>query len=95
MMYTGEENVLKPVRNSSARFGSILAIKDGSLNVRCTMRMRFCASCISSFKTLFSILGYNMLSSGRICVTMGGVRHPTSYPVGTRDCFPGGKAAGA
>jgi hypothetical protein len=49
---------LKPVRNSSARFVWILARKDGALNVRCTMRMRFCASYISSFKTLFSVLGY-------------------------------------
>jgi hypothetical protein len=67
------------------RFGQVLARKDGALNVRCTLRMRFCASYISSFKTLFSILGYIMLSFGRIWVSMGVVRHPASYPMGTRD----------
>jgi hypothetical protein len=86
---------LKPVRNSSERFGHILARKDGALNVRCTLRMQFCASYISSFKALFSILGYIMLGFERIWVSMGVVRHPTSYPMGTRDSFPGGKAAGA
>jgi hypothetical protein len=35
---------LKPIRNSSARFGSIFARKDCALHVRCTLRMRFCAS---------------------------------------------------
>jgi hypothetical protein len=49
---------LKPVRNSSARYERILARKNSALNVRCTLRMRFCASYMSSFKTLFSILGY-------------------------------------
>jgi hypothetical protein len=73
---------LKPFRNSSARFGRILARKDGAL--RCTLRMRFCASYISSFKTLFSILGYNMLSFERIWISMRIVRHPASYPMGTR-----------
>jgi hypothetical protein len=86
---------LKPVRNSSARFGRIVARKDSPLNVRCTLRMRFCASFISSFNTLFSILGYIMLSFGKIWVSLGVVKHPASYPVGTRDLFPGGKAAGA
>jgi hypothetical protein len=86
---------LKPVRNSSARFGRILARKDGVLNVRCTLRMRFCASHTSSFKTLFSILGYIMLGFERIWVSMGVVRHPASYQIGTRDSFPGGKAAEA
>jgi hypothetical protein len=62
---------LKPVRNSSARFGRILARKDGASNVLCTLRMRFCASYISSFKTLFSILGYIMLSFGRIWGSTG------------------------
>jgi hypothetical protein len=76
---------LKPVRNSSARFGHILARKYGYLNVRYTLRMRFCPSYSSSFKTLFSILGYIMLSFGRICVSMGVVRHPASYPMGTSD----------
>jgi hypothetical protein len=86
---------LKPVRNSSARFGRILATKDGAINVRCTLRMRFCASYISSFKTLFSILGYIVFSFGGIWVSMVVVRHPASYPMGTRDSFLGGKAAGA
>jgi hypothetical protein len=86
---------LKHVRNSSARFKRILARKDGALEFRCTLRMRFFASYISSFKTLFSVLGYIMLSFGRIWVSMGIVRHPASYPRGTRDFFPGGKAAGA
>jgi len=86
---------LKPVRNSNARFGRTLARKDGALNVRCTLRMRFCASYISSFKTRFSILGYIILSFGRIWVSMGVVRHPASYPMGTRESFPGGKAAEA
>jgi hypothetical protein len=86
---------LKPVRNSSARFRRILARKDGALIVRCTLRMQFCASFISSFKTLFSILGYIMLSFGRIWVNMGVVRHPASYSMGTRGPFPGGKAAGS
>jgi hypothetical protein len=85
---------LKPVRNSSARFGHILARKDGAHNVRCTLRMRFSASCISSFKTFFSILFYIMLSFGRICVSMGVVKHPASYPMGTRDSFPGVKRSG-
>jgi hypothetical protein len=58
---------LKPVRNSIARFGRILARKDGALNVRCTLRMRFWASYISSFKILFSVLGYVMLNFGMIC----------------------------
>jgi hypothetical protein len=62
---------LKPVRRSSARFERILARKDGVSNVRCTLRMRFCASYISSFKTLFSILGYIMLNFGRIWVKYG------------------------
>jgi hypothetical protein len=72
-----------------------LARKDGAPNVRCTLRMRFCASYISSFKTLFSILGYITLSFGRIRVSVCVVRHPASYPLGTRDSFPGGKAAWA
>jgi hypothetical protein len=66
----------RPVLNSSARFRRISARKDGALNVRCTLRMRFCASYSSSFKTLFSILDYIMLSFGRIWVSMGVVRHP-------------------
>jgi hypothetical protein len=86
---------LKPVGNSSARFGRILARKDGALNVRCTLRMQFCASYIFSFKTLFCILGYIMWGFERIWVSMGLVRHPASYPVSTRDSFRGGKAAGA
>jgi hypothetical protein len=85
----------KPVRNSSARLGRVLTRKDGALNVRCTLRMRFCASYISSFKTLFSILVYIMLSFERLWVGMGVVRHPPSYPTGIRDAFSGGKAAGA
>jgi hypothetical protein len=85
---------LKPVRNSSARFESILARKDGALNVRCTLHMRFCASYISSFKTLFSILGYIMLSFGNIWVSMGVVRHPASYPMGTKVSFLGVKRPG-
>jgi hypothetical protein len=44
-----------------------------------------CVSYISSFKTLFSILGYIMLGFGRIWVSMGVVKHPASYPLGTRD----------
>jgi hypothetical protein len=86
---------LKPVRICSVRFGRILARKCGALNVRCTLRMRFCASYISSFKTLFSILGYIMLSFGGLWVSVGVVRHPVSYPMGKRDSFPGGKVAGA
>jgi hypothetical protein len=83
-------------RNSSARFGRILARKDSALNVRCTLRMRFCTSYISSFKTLFSILGCIMWRFGRmIWVSMGVVIYKASYPMGTRDSFPGGKAAGA
>jgi hypothetical protein len=85
----------KPVRNSSARFGRILARKDGALNVLCTLRMRFCASYIFSFKTLFSILRYIMLCFGRIWVSMGVVIHPAYYAMGTSDFFPGGKVAGA
>jgi hypothetical protein len=85
---------LKPVGNSSARFGRILARKDGALNVRCTLRMRFCASYISSFKTVFCILGYIKLSFERIWVSMGVMRHPVSYTVGTRESFREGKAAG-
>jgi hypothetical protein len=84
----------KPVQNSSARFGRILARKDGALNVRCTLRMRFCSSFISSFKTLFSMLGYIVLGFERIWVSMDVVRHPASYPMGTRDSFRAGKAAG-
>jgi hypothetical protein len=86
---------LKPVRNISATFGRILARKDGALNVRCTLRMRLCASYISSFETLFSILTYIMLDFGGIWFSMGVVRHPASYPVVNRDSFPEGKAAGA
>jgi hypothetical protein len=87
-------STLKPVRNSSARFGRILARKDGAIYVRCTLRMRFCAAYISSFKALFSVLCYIILSFGRIWVSMDVVRHPASYPTGIRDSFPGGKAAG-
>jgi hypothetical protein len=36
-----------------------------------------------------------LLRFGRIWVSMGVVIHPASYPMGTRDSFPGGKAAGA
>jgi len=36
-----------------------------------------------------------MLSFGRIWVSVGVVRHPASYPMGTRDYFLGGKAAAA
>jgi hypothetical protein len=86
---------LKPVRNCSARFRRILARKDGALNIRDTLRMRFCASYISSFKKRFSLRGCIMLSFGRISVSMGVVRHPASYPMGTRGSFPGGKAAGS
>jgi hypothetical protein len=80
---------LKSVRNSSARFGRVLA-----LNVRCTLRMLFCASYISSFKTFFSILGYIMLGFVRIWVSMSVVRHPASYPMGIRDSFVGVKRPG-
>jgi hypothetical protein len=76
---------LKPVRNSSASFVRILARKDGALNFQCTLCMRFLASYISSFKTLFSILGYIMLIFERICVGMDVMRPPASYPMGTRD----------
>jgi hypothetical protein len=85
---------LKPDRNSNARFGRLLARQNGALNVRCTLPMRFRASYISSFKTLFSVLSYIMLSFERICVSMGVVRHPVSYLVGTRDSFPGVKRPG-
>jgi hypothetical protein len=85
---------LKPVRNSSARFGRILARKEDALNVRCTLRMRFCVSYISSFKTFFSLLCYIMSSFGRIWGSMGVVRHPGSYTMGTKNSFPGGKVAG-
>jgi hypothetical protein len=85
---------LTPVPNSSARFGRILARKDGALNIRCTLHMRFCASYISPLKILFSVQGYIMLSFGRIRVSMGVVRHPASYPMGTRDSFPGVKRPG-
>jgi hypothetical protein len=85
---------LKPVRNSSARFGRILARKNGALNVRCTLCMRFCASYMS-FNKHFPILGYIMLSSGRIWVSMAVVRHPASCPMGTKDPSPGAKAAEA
>jgi hypothetical protein len=85
---------VKRIRSSSARFGLVLARTYGDVNVRCTLRMRLCASYISTFKTLFTILDYIMLGFGRICVNMGVVRHPASYPVGTRDSFPGGKVAG-
>jgi hypothetical protein len=81
---------LIPLRNSSTSFGRILTRKDGALNVRCTLRMRFWASYIS-FKTLFCIMGYIMLSFRRIWVSMGVVRHPVSYPTGTRYPFPGVK----
>jgi hypothetical protein len=86
---------LKPVRNSSACLVRILAKNDGALNVRCTLRMRFCASYISPFKALFSGLRYIMLSFGRIWVSVGVVRHPATYPMGIRDSSLGGKAAGA
>jgi hypothetical protein len=85
---------LKPVRNSSARFGRILARRNGALNARCTLLMLFCTSCISSFKTLFSVVGHIMLGFERICVIMGVVRDPASYPMGTRDSFPGLKRRG-
>jgi hypothetical protein len=85
---------LKPVRNSSARIGRILARKDGARNVRCTLRMRFCTFYSSSFETLFSILGYIMLSFGRIWASMGVVGHLASYPMGSRDSFPGVKRPG-
>jgi hypothetical protein len=47
---------LKPVRKSNARFGRILATKDGALNVRCTLRMR-CSSYMSSLKDTFVYTG--------------------------------------
>jgi hypothetical protein len=34
-------------------------------------------------------------SGGLLCTLNFRVPHPASYPVGTRDSFPGGKAAGA
>jgi hypothetical protein len=40
-------------------------------------------------------MGYIMLSFEGMWVSMGVMRHPASYPMGTRDSFPGGKAAGA
>jgi hypothetical protein len=86
---------VKPFRNSSARFGRILSRKDGALNIRWTLRVRFCISYISSFKTFVSILGYIMLNFERIWVSMAIVRHPASYPMATTDSFPGGKAAEA
>jgi hypothetical protein len=83
---------LNLVRSSSASFGHILARKDGAFNVRCTLRMRFCISYISSFKTLFSIPCYIILSFERIWVSMVVVSHLASYPMGTRDSFAGGEA---
>jgi hypothetical protein len=83
---------LKPVRICSVRFGRILARKCGALNVRCTLRMRFCASYISSFKTLLSVLGCIMLSFGRIWVSVGAVR-PSLLSNGYQGLFPGGKTA--
>jgi hypothetical protein len=79
---------LKPVRNSSARFGRILARKDGAINVRYTLHMRFCASYISSFKTLFSILGYIVLSFERIWVSMGVRETPSLLSNGYQGLFP-------
>jgi hypothetical protein len=86
---------LKPVRNSSVSFGRILARNDSTLNVRCTLRIRFCASYVSFFKALFSVLVYIMLSFGRIWVCMGVMRPRYSYPMGTKDSFIWGKAAEA
>jgi hypothetical protein len=86
---------LKPIRSSRAIFGRILARNYGVLNVRCALLMRFYTSYISSFKTLFSILGHIMLCFGRIWVIVGVVKHPVSYPVSTKDIFPGCKAAEA
>jgi hypothetical protein len=73
----------------------MLVRKDGALYVRCTLRMRFCTALISSFKSLFSMLGYIMLGFERLWVTMGVVKHPASYPMCTRDSFRGDKVAGA
>jgi hypothetical protein len=86
---------LKAVRNSNARFRRILTRKDGALNVRYTLRMLFCRSYISSLKTLFSILSYILLSFGKIWVSVGAVIHTASYPMDTRDSYPGGRTAGA
>jgi hypothetical protein len=86
---------IKPVRNSVASSGRTLARKVGAFNFRGTLRMLFCASYISSLKTHFSVLGYIMLSFGRILVSMGVVGHPLSYPMDTRDSFSWGKVADA
>jgi hypothetical protein len=54
------------------------------------------------------VLGYGLDDGSRVrflagvgnfplhhCVQNGSGAHPASYPVGTRGCFPDGKAAGA
>jgi hypothetical protein len=57
--------------------------------------MRFFASYISSFKTLFSILDYIMFGFERIRVNMGVMTHHASYPMDIRGSFGGGIAAWA
>jgi hypothetical protein len=74
---------LKHVRNSSARFGRILARKDVALNFDVHCACGF-ANRTSLFKSLFPILCYIRLSFVRMWFSMGVMRHLASYAKPTR-----------
>jgi hypothetical protein len=84
---------LKPVRNSSERFGRVLARKDGALNVRCTLHMRFFAFYIFSFKTLL----YTGIYYVEFWKDMGQYVCSETHSllsIGYQGLIPGGKVAG-
>jgi hypothetical protein len=86
---------LKPVRSSIARFGLYWLERTVPLtfDVRCARGFAHPTSPLLRHFSLYWVI--LLLSFGRIWVSMSVVRQPASYPMGTRDSFPGGKAAGA
>jgi len=61
---------LKTIPNSSAIFERILTGKDGALTVRCTLRMRFCASYTSSKNIWYPATSLPHLLYGRLANIM-------------------------
>jgi hypothetical protein len=70
------------------RDSTILARKDGALNFRCTLRKQFCASYISSFKTIFSILCY--VEFWKDMVQYACIETPSLLSNGYQELFPWG-----
>jgi hypothetical protein len=63
--------LLNRVRNNNGRFPCVSYSKDSLLNVRCTLRMRFCATFILSLKTLSCILRHLRFKVWQDCVISG------------------------